>query len=89
MDVIKSCYPEEIVQYYSPAYPAQLLEKRFKFQKKRKHDSTEFDGENAVQEYVEKICNPLKPEGERTWIAAKGKGGRARIPEDTSEEESD
>jgi hypothetical protein len=27
VDVIKSCYPEEIVQYYSPAYPAQLLEK--------------------------------------------------------------
>ena len=31
----------------------EVLEKRFKFQKKRKHDSTEFDGENAVQEYVE------------------------------------
>lgn len=45
---------------------AELLEKRFKFQKKRKHDSTEFDGENAVQEYVEKMCNPLKPEGD--WI---------------------
>lgn len=27
VDIIKSCYPEEIVQYYSPAYPAQLLEK--------------------------------------------------------------
>ena len=33
----------------------ELLEKRFKFQKKRKHDSTEFDGENAVQEYVESM----------------------------------
>ena len=44
----------------------ELLEKRFKFQKKRKHDSTEFDGEGAVQEFVEKLCNPLKPEGE--WV---------------------
>ena len=44
----------------------EILEKRFKFQKKRKHDSTEFDGEGAVQEFVEKLCNPLKPEGE--WV---------------------
>ena len=41
----------------------ELLEKRFKFQKKRKHDSTEFDGEGAVQEYVEKI-----------WCAASARG---------------
>ena len=27
VDVIKSCYPEEIVQYYSPTYATQLLEK--------------------------------------------------------------
>ena len=45
---------------------AELLEKRFQFQKKRKHDSTEFDGEFAVQEYVEKIwcaarANPHRP----------------------------
>ena len=45
----------------------ELLEKRFKFQKKRKHDSTEFDGEGAVQDFVEKLCNPLKPEGE--WVS--------------------
>jgi len=25
--VINSCYPEEIVKYYSPAYSAQLLQK--------------------------------------------------------------
>ena len=28
---------------------------------------TEFDGEGAVQEYLEKMCNPLKPEGE--WVS--------------------
>ena len=40
----------------------ELLEKRFQFQKKRKHDSTEFDGEFAVQEYVEKIwCAACRP----------------------------
>ena len=44
----------------------ELLEKRFKFQKKRKNEATEFDGEGAVQEFVEKMCNPLKPEGE--WV---------------------
>jgi len=27
VDVIKSCYPEEIVQYYSPGYATQLLDK--------------------------------------------------------------
>ena len=45
-----------------------LLEKRFAAEKKkrRKHDVVEFDGEGAVQEYVEKMCNPLKPEGE--WV---------------------
>jgi len=45
---------------------AELLEKRFKFRQKRKHEMTEFDGEGAVQEFVEKMCNPLKPEGE--WV---------------------
>ena len=45
---------------------ADLLDKRFKFQKKRKRDVTEFDGEGAVQEYIEKMCNPLKPEGD--WV---------------------
>ena len=44
----------------------ELLEKRFQFRKKRKNEATEFDGEGAVQEYVEKMCNPLKPEGE--WV---------------------
>ena len=40
----------------------ELLEKRFKFQKKRKHDSTEFDGEGAVQEYMDKIwCGASRP----------------------------
>ena len=40
----------------------ELLEKRFKFQKKRKHDSTEFDGEGAVQEYMDKIwCDASRP----------------------------
>jgi len=45
---------------------AELLEKRFSFKKKRKNEATEFDGEGAVQEFVEKMCNPLKPEGE--WV---------------------
>ena len=27
VDVINSCYPEEIVKYYSPSYSAQLLQK--------------------------------------------------------------
>ena len=27
VDVINSCYPEEIVRYYSPNYAAALLEK--------------------------------------------------------------
>lgn len=27
VDVINSCYPEEIVKYYSPGYSQQLLEK--------------------------------------------------------------
>jgi len=44
----------------------EILEKRFKFQKKRKRDVTEFDGEGAVQDFVEKMCNPLKPEGD--WV---------------------
>ena len=39
----------------------ELLERRFKVKKKRKNEVTEFDGEAAVQEYVEKMCNPLKP----------------------------
>lgn len=45
----------------------QLLEARFRHQKKRKREVTEFDGEAAVQEFTEKMCNPLKPEGE--WVA--------------------
>ena len=44
----------------------ELLEKRFKHKKKRKHEVVEFDGEGAVQEFVEKMCNPLKPEGD--WV---------------------
>ena len=47
----------------------ELLEKRFQFQKKRKHDSTEFDGEFAVQEYVEKI-----------WCAAQPRHRHRRLP---------
>jgi hypothetical protein len=27
VDIINSCYPEEIVRYYSPAYSQQLLDK--------------------------------------------------------------
>jgi len=27
VDIIKSCYPEEIVQYYSPGYATQLLDR--------------------------------------------------------------
>jgi hypothetical protein len=27
VDIINSCYPEEIVKYYSPGYSASLLEK--------------------------------------------------------------
>ena len=46
---------------------SELLEKRFKFKAKRKNEMTEFDGEGAVQEFVEKLCNPLKPEGE--WVS--------------------
>eukprot|EP00316_Scyphosphaera_apsteinii_P004959 CAMPEP_0119313242 /NCGR_PEP_ID=MMETSP1333-20130426/28442_1 /TAXON_ID=418940 /ORGANISM="Scyphosphaera apsteinii, Strain RCC1455" /LENGTH=265 /DNA_ID=CAMNT_0007318039 /DNA_START=76 /DNA_END=873 /DNA_ORIENTATION=+ len=45
----------------------ELLEKRFKYRQKRKHESTEFDGEGAVQEYVELMCNPVKPEGD--WVS--------------------
>jgi len=48
------------------AKSTELLEKRFKVHKKRKNELTEFDGEGAVQEFVEKMCNPLKPEGE--WV---------------------
>ena len=48
---------------------AELLEKRFQFQKKRKHDSTEFDGEFAVQEYVEKI-----------WCAARAELAAGGMP---------
>merc|ERR1740130_1747159 len=49
------------------AKSAELLEKRFAYKKRSKLSATEFDGEGAVQDYVEKICNPLKPEGE--WIS--------------------
>jgi len=45
----------------------ELLEKRFAYKKKRRNEATEFDGEGAVQEFVEKMCNPLKPEGE--WVS--------------------
>merc|ERR1719335_1938463 len=48
------------------AKSTELLQKRFAFKKKRKNEATEFDGEGAVQEFVEKMCNPLKPEGE--WV---------------------
>merc|ERR1719453_1643597 len=44
----------------------EILKKRFGFKKKRKNEATEFDGEGAMQEFVEKMCNPLKPEGE--WV---------------------
>lgn len=27
VEIINSCYPEEIVKYYSPSYSQQLLEK--------------------------------------------------------------
>ena len=51
------------------AYPKsqQLLEARFRYQKKHKHQVVEFDGEGAVQDFVEKLCNPLKSEGE--WVS--------------------
>ncbi len=41
----------------SIAYPKakELLEKRFKFKARRKRDTTEFDGEQAVQEYTETL----------------------------------
>mmetsp|Transcript_14524 Transcript_14524/g.19696 ORF Transcript_14524/g.19696 Transcript_14524/m.19696 type:complete len:309 (-) Transcript_14524:308-1234(-) len=45
----------------------QVLEKRFAYQKRRKRETVEFDGEAEVQEFTEKMCNPLKPEGE--WVA--------------------
>jgi len=45
----------------------ELLQKRFAYKKKRRNEATEFDGEGAVQEFVEKLCNPLKPEGE--WVS--------------------
>ena len=40
----------------------EILTKRFEQlkKKKRKRDTTEFDGEGAVQEFTEKMCNPLK-----------------------------
>ena len=44
----------------------QTLKKRFKHKKKSKRETTDFDGENALQVYTETICNPLKPEGE--WV---------------------
>jgi len=33
----------------------------------RKNEATEFDGEGAIQEFVEKMCNPLKAEGD--WVS--------------------
>ncbi len=39
----------------------ELLEKRFKFKAKRKNEVTEFDGENAVQEYLEKFWCAAAP----------------------------
>ena len=45
----------------------ELLQKRFSVKKKRKNEVTEFDGEGAVQEFVEKMCNPVKTEGE--WVS--------------------
>eukprot|EP00962_Isochrysis_galbana_P002468 scaffold660_cov134-Isochrysis_galbana.AAC.1 len=45
----------------------QVLEKRFRHKKKRQRETVEFEGEEAVQEFTEKMCNPLKPEGE--WVA--------------------
>ena len=44
----------------------ETLKKRFGVKKKRKNEVIEFDGEGAVQDFVEKMCNPLKPEGE--WV---------------------
>ena len=58
----------------------ELLEKRFQFQKKRKHDSTEFDGEFAVQEYVEKIwcaaCRPAPAQPRHRHRRLPGSSGR-------------
>jgi len=44
----------------------ELLGKRFRYQKKRQRETVEFDGEAAIQDYTETMCNPLKPEGE--WV---------------------
>mmetsp|Transcript_9208 Transcript_9208/g.20146 ORF Transcript_9208/g.20146 Transcript_9208/m.20146 type:complete len:309 (+) Transcript_9208:200-1126(+) len=51
------------------AYPRsqEILEKRFKHKKKRARETVDFDGEAAIQEYVETMCLPLKPEGE--WVS--------------------
>ncbi|KAL3918667.1 MAG: hypothetical protein SGPRY_005925 [Prymnesium sp.] len=50
---------------------AQLLEQRFTYKTKRKNELTEFDGEGAIQDYIEKMwyasSNPLKSEGE--WVS--------------------
>lgn len=45
-----------------------ILEKRFKYQKKRKNEAVEFDGEEAVQDFVEAMCDSDKPEGPGAWI---------------------
>ena len=70
----------------------ELLAKRFQFKKKRKNEATEFDGEGAVQEYVEKMwcaAGPLAslpprrsalPRGSRGPVArlARAAAGRAK-----------
>ena len=56
---------------------SELLEKRFAFKKKRKNEATEFDGEGAVQEFVEKMCNPVKNEGE--WVSSERSGNGTMV----------
>ena len=53
---------------------SELLEKRFKHKKKHKHEAVEYDGEGAVQDFVEKIwCMDRLPFRQRPFAEPDGR----------------
>lgn len=50
-------------------HATEVLDKRFKHKAKRRNEFTQFDGEAALQDFIEKVCVVDKPKGPGEWIA--------------------
>lgn len=46
----------------------RLLSKRFEYKSKRKNEFVDFDGEGAVQDFIERVCVADKADGPGEWI---------------------